>query len=128
MPIPGPARLVRHRVEQPALGAVARALDDPSAGRALRQPLGHRERDECAAHADHGGDDEQRGDVDAPAPGLEHLIETEDAKRDVQYEQDGEVRRNEQEYPRHGVRVLPAGQDGRRISVVPTIQCGDKVH
>ena len=98
-------RLTTHRFDDPALGVVARLLDELHTHHALGAPLRHGERDEGAAEAEHGSKHEQA--VQAAPLGGDVLIDAEHLHHDRQYEDDGEVGGKEQQNTFHtGQRLL----------------------
>src|SRR5690606_1968787 len=97
----GRLRLPLHRREQPALGRVARRLDDPRAGHPLRRPLRDRERDQRAREADDGGEDQQRLEVEGRSLLGEQRLDPEQLQHHREHDQHGDVRRDEERNPFH---------------------------
>jgi hypothetical protein len=61
MPIPACLRLAADGFHQPLFGLGAWLLDDLGADRPLGDPFRHQQRDQGAAHAENGGEDQQAG-------------------------------------------------------------------
>ena len=73
----GGLRLAAHGFDQPALGGVARLLDDAHAHHALGDELGHRERDERAGETEDGGEDQQGVEIEPDALLVEDAVDAE---------------------------------------------------
>ena len=67
-------RLTAHRLHEPLLRGVRRPLDDLGAGEPFGGPLGQGQRDERAAHAEDGREDQQRLEVEVHAPGVQDAL------------------------------------------------------
>jgi hypothetical protein len=88
-------------LEKPGIGRVARLFDDLRVDGHLRDPFRHRERNERAAHAEHGRQDQQRLQVQAAAV-VRIDVETGHFHDDGQQDHDRKVRRNEKDDSHHG--------------------------
>jgi hypothetical protein len=85
----GLGRVFSHRLVQPELGRVGRRFDDPHAHRALGGPLGDRQRNERAAEAHHGGEYQQRAQVEAVL--VQIRLHAEQTHGEGQHQHDGQI-------------------------------------
>jgi hypothetical protein len=90
-----------HRVHEPLLGLGARLGDDLNAHGHLGRPLRNEQRDECAAEAEHGREDEQGAEVESLLG--EVAVESENRDHDGQHHHDGDVGGDEQGDAFHGL-------------------------
>ncbi len=89
-PDAGVLRVAANRVEQPALDIILRLRDHSRARRHLGHPFGYGQRNERAAHTEHGGEGEQTAHAAVTTAGR-HLVDTEQMAHDAQQQQDREI-------------------------------------
>ena len=102
----GSARLAPYRFQQPALGLVRRLLDDPCAGKAFGGPLGQRQRQEGAAHAEHGGEHQQRREVKPHPLLVENALDAEQPQGDAQDRDNGQIGGQKQDNAFHDAPLV----------------------
>ncbi len=93
----GTLRLAPYGFHQPAFALIGRRFDDLRAGHELGRPLGHRQRDECAAETNHTGEHQQRSQVEPTRGILQVAVDAQQPHRDVEDEQNGQVGDQEQD-------------------------------